>query len=243
MSVCKIAVIDDERPARKELILQIQAILPDSEIEEAESGSGGMELLSRGFFDLIFIDMQLNDMEGTTLAIAARKLYPEAKIVFATAYSQYAVRAFEIGADDYILKPFDPERIKAVIEKFQKDWENAQEDTRPVLDGKLAINVNRSIFLLDIRKLVYLETSGRGCILHTTSGDYEEKQFLGKYEKRLSGYGFFRIHKSYLVNLEYITKIFPWANNSLAVAMRGFEEETLPVGRERLKDFKEKVGI
>ena len=243
MSVCKIAVIDDERPARKELILQIQAILPDSEIEEAESGSGGMELLSRGFFDLIFIDMQLNDMEGTTLAIAARKLYPEAKIVFATAYSQYAVRAFEIGADDYILKPFDPERIKAVIEKFQKDWENAQEDTRPVLDGKLAINVNRSIFLLDIRKLVYLETSGRGCILHTTSGDYEEKQFLGKYEKRLSGYGFFRIHKSYLVNLGYITEMFPWANNSLAVKMQGFEKEILPVGREKVKNLRQLLGI
>ena len=206
------------------------AILPESEIEEAESGSGGMELLSRGFFNLIFIDMHLNDMEGTTLALAARKLYPEAKIVFATAYSQYAVRAFEIGADDYILKPFDPERIKAVITKFQRGWEGVRDDARPALDGKLAINVNRSIFLLDISQLVYLETSGRGCI-------------LGKYEKKLSGYGFFRIHKSYLVNLEYITKIFPWANNSLAVAMRGFEDETLPVGREKLKDFKEKVGI
>ena len=153
MSVCKIAVIDDERPARKELILQIRAILPESEIEEAESGSGGMELLSRGFFDLIFIDMHLNDMEGTTLALAARKLYPEAKIVFATAYSQYAVRAFEIGADDYILKPFDPERIKAVITKFQRGWEGVRDDARPALDGKLAINVNRSIFLLDISQL------------------------------------------------------------------------------------------
>ena len=104
----KIAVIDDERPARKELIHQILAAMPDSQIEEADSGSSAIDLISQKEFDLLFIDINLNDMEGTALASAAKKLLPHAQIVFATAYSQYAVKAFELEVNNYILKPFDP---------------------------------------------------------------------------------------------------------------------------------------
>lgn len=107
----KIAVIDDERPARRELIHQILEVLPGSQIGEADSGASALELISSGDFDLLFIDINLNDMEGTTLAAAARRMMPRAQIVFATAYSQYAVKAFELGVNNYILKPFDPERV------------------------------------------------------------------------------------------------------------------------------------
>ena len=124
----KIAVIDDERPARGELIHQIREVLPDSTIEEADSGASALELLSSQTFDLLFIDINLNDMEGTTLAAAAQKILPGAQIVFATAYSQYAVKAFELGVDNYILKPFDPDRVKRVLEKCQKAAGSAARD-------------------------------------------------------------------------------------------------------------------
>ena len=81
----KIAVIDDERPSRKELVHQILSVLPDSRIEEADSGAGARELISAQSFDLLFVDINLNDMEGTTLAAAARRILPDAQIVFATA--------------------------------------------------------------------------------------------------------------------------------------------------------------
>lgn len=93
----KIAVIDDERSARNELIYQILHTMPESEISEADSGSSALALMSENDFDILFVDIGLNDMEGTTLAAAARKLLPAAQIVFATAYSQYGVRAFELG--------------------------------------------------------------------------------------------------------------------------------------------------
>ena len=104
----KIAVIDDERSARNELIYQILHTMPESEISEADSGSSALALMSENDFDILFVDIGLNDMEGTTLAAAARKLLPAAQIVFATAYSQYGVRAFELGVNNYLLKPFDP---------------------------------------------------------------------------------------------------------------------------------------
>ena len=99
----KIAVIDDERPARRELIRQIQEVVPDCEIREADSGAGALLLLNEeDDFDILFVDINLNDMEGTTLAATAKKLLPQVKIVFATAYSQYAAKAFEMEIDDYI---------------------------------------------------------------------------------------------------------------------------------------------
>lgn len=237
----KIAVIDDERPARSELIHQILQAYPDSEIKEADSGGAGIELISNQTFDILFIDINLNDMEGTAFAAAAKKLLPEAKLVFATAYSQYAVKAFELEVDNYILKPFVPERVRAVLERCKKEQEQIPINRN--MFEKLAINCNRKILLLDIDQIVYLETEGRSCRIHTTHGDYLDSQLLGELEKQLLSYGFFRIHKSYLVHLKYILELFPWSQNSLALKMQGFEKAVLPVGREKVKLLRQLLGL
>ncbi len=98
------------------LIRRVKEVLPDCEITEAESGADALKMFNESdSFDLIFVDMDLGDMEGTTLAATAKRLFPGAKIVFATAYSQYAAKAYEMEIDDYILKPFDPERVHHVV--------------------------------------------------------------------------------------------------------------------------------
>lgn len=259
----KIAVIDDERPARRELIRQIQETIPDCEIKEADSGAGALELFNtEDDFDILFVDINLNDMEGTTLAATARKLLPKAKIVFATAYSQYAAKAFEMEIDDYILKPFDPDRVRHVLEKCvrglaqnqaaERQQENGERNTgRPetemqqasVAAPRIPVPVNHSIRFLDVPQIVYAETQGRGILLHTRTGSYEVNQLLGDLEKKLQPYGFFRIHKSYLVNLECITEMFPWTGNGLAMKLKGYENTILPVGRERLKTLKQILNI
>ena len=90
----RIAVIDDEKYSRVELIHQIRQQLPQAEIKEAGNGVQAMALLEKESFDILFIDIHLGDMEGTTVASLARRLMPEAKIIFATAYSEYA----EVGS-------------------------------------------------------------------------------------------------------------------------------------------------
>ncbi|MDR1550370.1 MAG: LytTR family DNA-binding domain-containing protein [Hungatella sp.] len=246
----KIAVIDDERPARKELIHQILSILPDSLLKEADSGAAALELLEEESFDLMFLDIDLNDMEGTTLASAIRRMLPETQIVFATAYSQYAVKAFELGVSDYILKPFELVRVRRVLEKCSRELARSQKEKSAEEEGilsfsanRMPICVNRTIILLDISQIVYIETCLRSCIIHTVSKDYTENQLLGEYEKRLVPYGFCRIHKSYLVNLNHIAEMFPWAGNSMAVKMQGFEQNILPVGREKVKHLRQLIGI
>ncbi|MDD3253523.1 MAG: LytTR family DNA-binding domain-containing protein [Lachnospiraceae bacterium] len=253
----RIAVVDDERPARSELKHQILDILPEAEIMEADSGVSALKLLASHTFDIIFLDINLNDMEGTTLAAAAAGMMPEARIVFATAYSEYAVKAFELGVSNYILKPFDPDRLKLVIEKciselerkafFRNGTADAEHTVRPRTShsssGRIAINTNRKTVLLDVEDIAYIETSGRGCIVHSKTGDYLENQLLGEWERRLESFGFFRIHKSYLVNPAAIAELFPWANNSLALRMQGFEKEILPVGRDKVKALRQILNI
>lgn len=256
--ILKIAVIDDERPARKELIRQILEVMPDAEIEEADSGSAALELIERSpLLNILFIDISLTDMSGTTLAAAAKRLLPQAKLVFATAYSQYAAKAFEMEIDNYILKPFHPERVRRVLEKCRSSIEQAslereKEDAGEAsslspspskLSSRMSVTVNRTILFLDIPQIVYIETCGRGSKIHTVTKDYEVSMLLGDLEKRLQPYGFFRIHKCYLVNPEFIAEMFPWTGNGLAMKLKGFENTILPVGREKLKGLKQLLGI
>mgnify|MGYP000569442978 FL=1 len=78
-----------------------------------------------------------------------------------------------------------------------------------------------------------------GCVIHTTRKDYVENALLGEYEKKLAGSGFCRIHKSFLVNLSYISEILPWANNGFALKMQGYEQNILPVSREKIKTLRQ----
>lgn len=237
----KIAVVDDERPARTELKYQILDTFPEAEISEADSGIAALELFGRESFDILFLDINLNDMEGTTLAAAAKRMMPDARIIFATAYSNYAVKAFELGVDNYILKPFDPDRVKQALEQCVRKME----DIKPVpsKSGRLAVNTNRKTVFLEISQIAYIETSGRSCTIHTQSGDYVENLLLGDYEKKLTPYGFYRIHKSYLINMDAISELFPWASNSVAVKMRGFEKDILPVSREKVRQLRQMLNL
>lgn len=113
----RIAVVDDERPARSELKYLISQFAPSAEIVEAGSSEIFIEMLEKESFDICFVDISLGGMNGTTLASLIKKNQPEVQIVFATAYQDYAVKAFEIGAVDYLLKPFDYEEFRQIFEK------------------------------------------------------------------------------------------------------------------------------
>ena len=103
----RIAVIDDERPARSELRHQLLELLPDAVNEEGDCGAKALEIAGEEKYDICFLDINLGDINGTVLVNALRTMQPEMKIVFVTAYSEYAVQAFELGVEDYIMKPFE----------------------------------------------------------------------------------------------------------------------------------------
>lgn len=240
----KIAIVDDERPSRSELRHLITDYLQDAEIMEASSGEEAMKLFLEEDFDLIFMDINLGDVDGTTLAAMAKKAQPKVEIVFATAYNNYAEKAFDIDALNYILKPFDPKRIEQTIRRYMKKREAVcggkeavREDEKTTI-SKISINSDKKMILVDISDIVYIETGNRACIVHTKTKSYTTPSSMNSFEERLKESGFFRIHKSYLINLKFVIEIYPWFNNTTCVKMQGYEKEILTVGRNQIKELK-----
>lgn len=235
----RIAVVDDEKNSRQELIRLIREGFPQAEVYEAGSGVQAMQLIEKKTFDFLFIDVRLGDMEGTTVASLARRLMPEAKIIFATAYSEYAVTAFELQANDYILKPYDPARINQIIGQHERSYPEKDNEFR------IAVSNKRHTILLNPDDITYIESQGSGkrCVIHTLSGEeYNDNTALGIYEERLRNRRFYRIHKTCLVHLKYVQDIFPWSGSDFALRVRGSSVE-LPIGRDKLKGLRAHLHI
>lgn len=244
----RIAIVDDERPARSELGHQIQELLPEAEIVEGDSGAAALQIAGDGKYDLFFLDINLGDISGTVLVNAIRNMQPQAKIVFVTAYSEYAVEAFELGVEDYVMKPFDQKRIQKVLDKckigVKEEEENvqhgeAQSQGKQSPIRRLAINSDGRTIIENVEDIIYIETYNRGCKIYTTEGEYCENKSIGEYEKKLDPEQFFRIHKSIIINLDKVREVFPWGNSSFSLRMRGYEDQILPIARDKTKLLKQ----
>lgn len=238
----RIAVVDDERPARGELVYLIKMVCPEAKIYEADNSTAFIDLLDEVEFDACFLDIDLGGANGTTLASLVKERQSDSEIIFATAYRDFAVKAFELGAIDYLLKPFDLERVKKCIIRIQ-EIKGAREKAMPEsVMGKIMVNSGTGFLVLNADDIIYIETEKRSCRIHTKDNSYLENESMGFYEHRLKSNGFFRIHKSYLVNLNKVEEMIPGYNNGYALKMKYFRKESLPIGRTQLKEFRQLFG-
>ena len=238
----KIAIIDDEKPARSELIYLITKVLPNADIVEASNGEDALNIISKESFDLLCIDINLGDISGTTLASTARKLQPDVEIVFATAYNTYAEDAFQVEALDYLLKPFSEKRVRTMLDKYNRKHKD-ETTVKDEIMTRIPLNIDKRIVLVDISSIIFIESQNKNCIIHTKGSKYIDNTPLKVFEEKLKANGFFRIQKSYLVNVAYITEIIPWFNNDHCVRMEYFEDEIIPISRNKIKELKELLKI
>lgn len=238
----RIAIIDDEQPARSELRYLITKIIPNIEIVEASSGEEALNIISLECFDLLCIDINLGDISGITLASTARKIIPKAEIVFATAYNNFAEDAFNVEALDYLLKPFSEKKVRLMIDRYNRKNEK-EKDASDEIIKKIPLNIDKSIILVDISTIIYIESQNKNCIIYTKDNRYIDNTPLKTFEEKLKYSGFFRIQKSFLVNTKYIVEIYPWFNNTSCVKMKYYEKEGLPVSRNKIKALKDLLRI
>ena len=233
----RIAIVDDERPARSELRHQIQELLKEAEIVEGDSGAAALQLAGDGKYELFFLDINLGDISGTVLVNAIHNMQPQAKIIFVTAYSEYAVEAFELGVEDYVMKPFDQNRIQKVLDRCKVGGK--EENVQHADSQSQAINSDGRTIIENVEDIIYIETYNRGCKIYTTEGEYCENKSIGEYEKKLDPEQFFRIHKSIIINLDKVREVFPWGSNSFSLRMRGYEDQILPIARDKTRILKQ----
>lgn len=243
----KAYIVDDEPLARDELKYLLNrskqvVVLGESDcVEDAIEDIFGLKP------DLVFLDIELADESGLDLAKQLENLNPAPATVFATAYDEFALKAFELNAVDYILKPFDEERIEKTLKKIKKmkkigDQEFSVNSTvKNNQNGKIAVLVDERIILLPDADIVYLESSEGKCTIETMDQKYKVSEALVVLEKKLTNTKFLRVHRSFIVNIDHIVEIEPWFNSTYNLIMKNSSK--VPVSRTYVKELKQMVGI
>lgn len=245
----KLLIIDDERPARLELRFLIEELTGKATIFEAQSGREALEIIhnSNSGMDAAFIDIALGDCNGMALAKELLELQEHLKIVFATAYDTYAVKAFELNAVDYLLKPFEKHRVEMALKRVERlmvQKDPGEHHLKEFVDrmagkvNKLSLWTGDRVMLIAINTIVFVATAGRTCRICTLQGEFQSPQTLGYFEQKFKEHPFFRVNRSYLVNLDHILEIQPWFNNGFLLKMSHYETEEIGISRNHIKEFR-----
>ena len=247
------ALIVDDEPLAREWVRS--AVAEDPEVEvigEAGNGFEAAEAIRRLKPDLVFLDVQMPGLDGFGVieALSPEEIPP---IVFVTAFDQYAVRAFEANAVDYLMKPFSRERVDEAVRRVREQVKGRSlEDFRESI-GKIVEKIRRdrsypewvllkadgkNVFV-KVRDIDWIESSRNNVRIHVGPNIYLLHETTTAIASRLDPKKFLRIHRSAIVNIERIKELHPWFNGDYAVILRDGTQLTLSASyRDRLKEFR-----
>ena len=240
----RVLIVDDEQPARDRLRLLLGAFDDLQIIGEAEDGEQALERIGELRPDLVLLDIQMTGCSG--IEVAGSLSSPRPKIIFCTAFDQYAVDAFELCAVDYLLKPINRIRLARAIERV-RILSAAEADANvdrviqsPRMTPSRFLGKRGTRFLVIPQKdVVYLGSEGGLTKLHTTDQSYVMEPTLNDFERRLDPAVFCRISRTAIVNLDYMTEVdILVGGNGAALLKTGVR---LEVSRRRLKDLMAKL--
>jgi two-component system, LytTR family, response regulator len=235
----KAVIIDDEELARSDL----KAILskhPSVELlGEADSIASAVELIEQTHPNLIFLDIQFPGESGFDLL---EHIDTKAKIVFVTAFDEHAIHAFEVNALDYLLKPVNPGRLDLTLERLGEVNEPHENGVRRInLDESLFLEINNKYNFLKINNIIKITASGNYSEIITSTGlKGLTVKSMKEWENRLPENTFIRIHRSTIINIDYVEKVEPWFNNSYCVYLKGFEKPDV-ISRRYIAIIKDKM--
>jgi two-component system LytT family response regulator len=240
-------IVDDEKLARDLLREYIQQI-PDMEIVgEASKGKEAVEVIDKLQPDLVFLDVQMPGMNGFDVL---DEIAHDPYVIFCTAYDQYALKAFEKNAVDYILKPLDQERFKLGVERaisrMQVEQNNVGEllrnlktENKTSYDSHIFVQKSEKLLNLPVDEIVYLEASGDYTILTTKTDQFVSSSGIGKLEEILNPETFIRVHRSTIININSLKEIEKHFNGGMVVKM--LNGKSFPVSRTYAKLIRKKV--
>lgn len=235
-------IVDDERYAREELAYLLGKFSGIQVFGQAESGEAAILKALQLQPDVVFLDVEMPKMNGIEVAKTLAEVKKVPLIIFATAYPQFAVEAFRINAVDYLLKPYDERQLKQTIERIEKTLYPAQSVDNTEKLGKLAIEIGGDIEYIFPQDILYIYRDDKVTKIITQTDDYDVRTTLKKLESRLISFSFFRIHKGYLVNLKYVSRLTPWFNGAYQLELEGVDQK-LSVSRNYVKDLRQRLEL
>ncbi len=242
----KAIIIDDERLARTELRKLLQDFPEIEIVDEASNAEEGMQKIDSHNPDLIFLDIQ---MPGKTGFDMLAELDHAPQVIFTTAYDEYALKAFEVNALDYLLKPVEPKRLADAMEKLKKHQSITSGNGTNHHDPNSILNENDQVFVKDGERCWFVKLAE--VRLFESVGNYAKVFFgsnkplilksLNALEERLDDKVFFRANRKHIVNLRLIDKIEPYFNGGLLLELKGGEK--IEVSRRQTVKFKEMMSL
>ena len=236
-------IIDDERLARKELNSLLQDSSEITVVGEAINADDAYQKITELKPDLLFLDIQMPGKTGFELL---EMLDSVPKVIFTTAYDEYALKAFDVNALDYLLKPIQKERLQESVKKLL-DQKPSEPDTDEDLPTKLGFN--DQVFVKDGDKCWFVQLSN--VRLFESEGNYIKVYFEGNrpmihkslnaLDEKLDDRSFFRASRKHIINLSWIEKIEPWFNGGLMVQLKG--GQNVEVSRRQAARFKEMMSL
>ncbi|MBX2944790.1 MAG: response regulator transcription factor [Cyclobacteriaceae bacterium] len=240
-------IIDDEQLARELLREYIEQMPNISIVGEASKGKDAVDLIDQLKPDLIFLDVQMPGMTGFDVL---DEITHDPHVIFTTAYDQYAIRAFEKNAVDYLLKPIDQERfqlaIKRAVERMKLEQNNVGELLRNIktenktsYDSHIFVQKSEKLINLPVEEIMFLEASGDYTILTTKNDQFVSSSGIGKLEEILNPETFIRVHRSTIININFLKEIEKHFNGGMIVKMQS--GKSFPVSRTYAKLIRKKV--
>jgi DNA-binding LytR/AlgR family response regulator len=254
-------IVDDEQLARDELSFLLKDVGDVNVVAQGKNGLEAVHLIREHNPDLVFLDVQMPGLDGFgVIKKLLDKKIALPKIVFATAFDQYAVKAFEVNAVDYLLKPFDKKRVAQTIQKVRSKMEaggsptdkletlvRMLESQKEQTTSKVLIRSTGRLLLIDQRDICYASIED-GVISVVTAGPnggegQSNCRTLEELLDSLDSKLFWRAHRSYLVNINRIKEVVPWFKSSYQLRMDDKKQTEIPVSRAQTKRLRELFGL
>lgn len=244
----KVVIIDDETLARSIVKEYLHAHPSLEVIQECGDGFEGLKAIQQHRPDLIFLDIQMPKINGFEMLELIDE--PPA-IIFTTAFDEYAIRAFEAHAVDYLLKPFDQERFDRAIRKWMDQRSTATENTTkellemaslsPAQNQRIVVKNGAKIKIIPVHEVYFLEAADDFVKIHTQEGYFLKSKTMQHFEETLDAQHFVRSHRSYIINVQQITRIDPYEKDSHVAVLRSGAK--VPVSRSGYGKLKEVLGL
>jgi DNA-binding LytR/AlgR family response regulator len=250
-------IVDDEQLARDELAYLLKGVGDVEVVAEAHNGVEAVSQIKEHTPDLVFLDVQMPGLDGFgVIKKLLDKRLPLPQIIFSTAFDQYAVKAFEVNAVDYLLKPFDKKRVAQAVQKARDRRQSAAPDgkldalvkmleaQKPQATSKILIKSAGRLFLVDQKDICFASIEDGVITVVTAAAEGQSncrtlEELLAALDPNL----FWRAHRSYLVNINRIKEVVPWFKSSYQLRMGDKNQTEVPVSRAQTKRLRELFGL
>ncbi|HEV2424071.1 MAG TPA: LytTR family DNA-binding domain-containing protein [Terriglobia bacterium] len=250
-------IVDDEQPARDELAYLLKAFPEVEVVGQGKNGVEAVNLVKELSPSLLFLDVQMPGLDGFgVIKRLIEKKIRLPQVVFVTAYDQYAVQAFEVNAADYLLKPISRARLEKALARVRPATETADAtqkldrvvemlERRPVPQkNKLVVKAGGRLYLLDSDDVVY--ASIEDGVISIITRDFEGQsnfRTVEELQNALDPKVFWRVHRSYLININRIKEVIPWFKSSYQLKMDDRKQSEIPVSRAQTRKLRELLNL